>query len=81
MSATALDPLPHGAPQSNGHGGRATDRDARLSVGVEAEHLCMTVRGVQKPGAKTVTSTLSGLLREDPRTREEFMGLIGGRIQ
>ena len=46
---------------------------------LEAEHLCMTLRGVQKPGAKTVTSALHGLVRDDPRTREEFLSLTGAR--
>lgn len=50
-----------------------------VGVVVEAEHLCMTLRGVLKPVAKTVTSTLHGLVRDDPRTREEFPSLTGGR--
>ena len=50
-----------------------------VGVVVEAEHLCMSLRGVQKPGAKTVTSTLYGLVRDDPRTRGEFLSLTGGR--
>ncbi len=52
-----------------------------MGVGVvlEAEHLCMTLRGVQKPGARTVTSALHGLVRDDPRTREEFLSLTGAR--
>jgi GTP cyclohydrolase I len=50
-----------------------------VGVVLEAEHLCMTMRGVQKPGARTVTSTLHGLLRDDPRTREEFLTLVHGR--
>jgi GTP cyclohydrolase IA len=50
-----------------------------VGVVLEAEHLCMSLRGVQKPGAKTVTSTLHGLVRDDPRTREEFLSLTGGR--
>jgi GTP cyclohydrolase IA len=54
-----------------------------MGVGVvmEAEHLCMSLRGVQKPGAKTVTSALYGLVRDDPRTREEFLSLTGGRAR
>jgi GTP cyclohydrolase I len=43
---------------------------------VEAEHLCMSMRGVQKPGSRTVTSALRGLIKEDPRTRQEFLSLI-----
>ncbi len=46
---------------------------------LEAEHLCMSLRGVQKPGAVTITSALHGLVRDDPRTREEFLSLTGGR--
>jgi GTP cyclohydrolase I len=54
-----------------------------MGVGVvmEAEHLCMSLRGVQKPGAKTVTSALHGLVRDDPRTREEFLSLTGARTR
>src|SRR5947209_16399119 len=50
-----------------------------VGVVLEAEHLCMSLRGVQKAGARTVTSALHGLLRDDPRTREEFLSLTGGR--
>ncbi|MGH2887181.1 MAG: GTP cyclohydrolase I, partial [Solirubrobacteraceae bacterium] len=50
-----------------------------LGVVLEAEHLCMSLRGVQTPGARTVTSALHGLVRDDPRTREEFLSLTGGR--
>ena len=52
-----------------------------VGVVLEAEHLCMSLRGVQKPGAKTVTSALHGLVRNDPRTREEFLSLTGGRTR
>ena len=48
---------------------------AGVGVVVEAEHLCMTLRGVQAPGTTTVTSSLLGVLREDPRTRAEFLAL------
>jgi GTP cyclohydrolase I len=50
-----------------------------VGVVLEAEHLCMSLRGVQKPGAVTITSALHGLVRDDPRTREEFLSLTGGR--
>src|SRR3982751_328998 len=52
-------------------------RLAPKGVGVllEAEHLCMSLRGVQKFGAKTATSALHGLVRDDPRTRQEFLAL------
>ena len=46
-----------------------------VGVVLEAEHLCMSLRGVQTLGAKTVTSALRGLVREDPRTRQEFLSL------
>lgn len=52
-----------------------------VGVVLEAEHLCMSLRGVQKPGAKTVTSALHGLVRDDPRTRDEFLRLTGGRTR
>jgi GTP cyclohydrolase IA len=46
-----------------------------VGVVLEAEHLCMSLRGVQKMGAKTVTSALRGLVRDDARTRQEFLAL------
>ena len=42
---------------------------------IEAEHRCMTVRGVRAGGASTITSALLGTLREDPRSRAEFLDL------
>jgi GTP cyclohydrolase I len=48
-------------------------------VVVEAEHLCMSIRGVRKPGAKTVTSAVRGLFRDSVSTRGEAMSLILGR--
>lgn len=48
-------------------------------VVVEAEHLCMSMRGVRKPGTTTVTSAVRGLFRNDPATRAEAMNLISGR--
>jgi GTP cyclohydrolase I len=47
-----------------------------VGVVLEAEHTCMTLRGVRKPGARTVTSALRGILRDDPRTRQEFISLV-----
>jgi GTP cyclohydrolase IA len=46
-----------------------------VGVVLEAEHLCMTLRGVQATGTRTVTSTLHGRLRDDPRSRQEFLAL------
>lgn len=46
-----------------------------VGVVIEAEHLCMTLRGVHAHGARTVTSSLRGLLRDDARTRAEFLAL------
>jgi GTP cyclohydrolase IA len=56
--------------------------DAALSprgvfVVIEAEHLCMTMRGIKKPGSVTVTSAVRGLFRTDARTRQEAMQHIG----
>jgi GTP cyclohydrolase IA len=44
---------------------------------IEAEHLCMTMRGVKKPGSMTVTSAVRGLFRSDARTRQEALHHIG----
>jgi GTP cyclohydrolase I len=46
-----------------------------VGVVLEAEHLCMSLRGVQTLGAKTVTSALRGVVRDDARTRQEFLAL------
>ncbi|MEU0598992.1 GTP cyclohydrolase I FolE [Streptomyces sp. NPDC006393] len=48
-----------------------------VGVVIEAEHCCMTLRGVQATGSSTMTSTLLGLLRSDARSRSEFLGLTG----
>ncbi|WP_037355347.1 GTP cyclohydrolase I FolE [Amycolatopsis orientalis] len=48
-----------------------------VGVVIEAEHTCMTLRGVQATGSSTVTSTLMGTLREDARSRQEFFSLTG----
>jgi GTP cyclohydrolase I len=44
---------------------------------IEAEHLCMTMRGIKKPGSMTVTSAVRGLFRNDAKTRSEAFALIG----
>ena len=50
-----------------------------VGVILEAEHLCMTLRGVQATGSRVVTSALHGLLRSDPRSRRELFALTGAR--
>src|SRR3954471_12777399 len=52
-------------------------RPRGVGVVIEAEHLCMSLRGVQATGARTITSTLLGALREDGRPRAEFFALAG----
>ena len=53
-------------------------RPAGVGVVIEAEHSCMTLRGVNTPGASLTTSRLMGVVRDDPRTREEFLRLARG---
>jgi GTP cyclohydrolase I len=48
-----------------------------VGVVLEAEHTCMSLRGATKPGTRTVTSALHGLVRDDSRTRQEFLALTG----
>jgi GTP cyclohydrolase IA len=48
-----------------------------VGVVLEAEHLCMSLRGVRAQGSRTVTSAVHGLLRDDARTRQEFFALTG----
>ena len=49
-----------------------------VGVVIEAEHSCMTLRGVNTLGATLTTSRLLGVIRDDPRTREEFLGMVRG---
>nr|WP_296073338.1 GTP cyclohydrolase I FolE [uncultured Actinoplanes sp.] len=52
-------------------------RPRGVGVVIEAEHLCMSLRGVQATGSRTITSTLLGMLRDDGRSRAEFFALAG----
>ncbi len=51
-----------------------------VAVVIEAEHQCMTTRGIHKHGVSMVTSQMNGLFRSDPRTRQEFMTVIGNPV-
>ena len=53
-------------------------RPQGVGVVIEAEHSCMTIRGVNSPGSTLTTSSLLGVVRDDPRTREEFLRLARG---
>jgi GTP cyclohydrolase I len=48
-----------------------------VAVVIEAQHQCMTTRGVHKPGVTMVTSSMLGAFRKDPMTRREFLTIIG----
>jgi GTP cyclohydrolase I len=48
-------------------------------VVIEAEHLCMAMRGIRKPGSRTMTSAVRGIFRDNPATRAEAMSLVLGR--
>jgi GTP cyclohydrolase IA len=50
-----------------------------VGVVIEAEHMCMSLRGVRATGSRTITSAVHGALREDPRSRQEFFALAGVR--
>ncbi len=52
-------------------------RPKGVGVVLAADHLCLSLRGVQKPGSRTTTSALLGLVRDDARTRQEFLALVG----
>ncbi|MBI2888012.1 MAG: GTP cyclohydrolase I FolE [Chloroflexi bacterium] len=54
-------------------------RPAGVAAVVQAEHLCMTMRGIKKPGSTVVTSATRGVFRTNGKTRAEFMALVEGR--
>ena len=49
-------------------------------VVMEAQHMCMTMRGIQRPGSRMITSAMRGLFRENPSTRSEFLAIIHHRL-
>jgi len=49
-----------------------------VAVVIQAEHLCMTMRGVKKPGSNIITSAMRGLFQKNPLTRSEFLSLVQG---
>ena len=52
-----------------------------VAVVIEASHMCMQMRGVEKQDSATTTSAFTGIFLSDPRTREEFMSLISSRLR
>jgi GTP cyclohydrolase I len=54
-------------------------KPAGVAVMIEAEHMCMSIRGVTKPGALTVTTQFRGTFRDDPNEQLRFMNLVRSR--
>jgi GTP cyclohydrolase I len=53
-------------------------RPKGVGVVIEADHMCMSLRGVRASGTRTLTSSVNGVLRDDARSRQEFFALTGG---
>ena len=76
-------PPPADAGADDGGGGRHVDGAPPakgVAVVIEAEHLCMSMRGIQKPGHKTITSAVRGAFTPDEKTRLEAFSLMGHRL-
>ena len=56
-------------------------KPAGVAVVIQAEHLCMVMRGIKKPGSNVITSALRGAFRRRPASRAEFFSLIQGRVE
>mmetsp|Transcript_16089 Transcript_16089/g.27518 ORF Transcript_16089/g.27518 Transcript_16089/m.27518 type:complete len:228 (-) Transcript_16089:19-702(-) len=54
----------------------STIKPTGVAVIIEASHMCMSMRGASQPSAKTITSSMTGVMREDAKTREEFLNLV-----
>ncbi|MGN0007983.1 MAG: GTP cyclohydrolase I FolE [Alistipes sp.] len=52
-----------------------------VAVVIEASHMCMQMRGIEKQGSATTTSAFTGIFLSDPRTREEFLSLISSKLR
>ena len=77
-TSTPAAPGPGTPHRSGGRRDRAQARAARVIVVIEAEHLCMGMRGIRKPGARTTTSAVRGIFQSSPSSRAEALSLIRG---
>ena len=77
LAALGVDLDRDGLAQTPARMARAYAEPRGVGVVLQAEHACMTLRGVRAVGATTLTSTLLGTLRTDPRSRAEFLAVAG----